>query len=88
MKGMFGISAVVAVLLISLSVQSASLRQKNEDYAASEASLKKQIEQEKKRTEEIQAMEEYMQSDEYVEEVARDKLGLVYEDETIFKPEQ
>lgn len=85
---MFGISAVVAVLLISLSVQSASLRQKNEDYAVMEANLKKQIEQEKKRTDEIQAMEEYMQSDEYIEEVARDKLGLVYEDETIFKPEQ
>ena len=31
-------------------------------------------------------MEEYMKTDEYVEDVARDKLGLVYEGETVFKP--
>ena len=29
-----------------------------------------------------------MQTDEYAEQVAKDKLGLVYEDEIIFKPEE
>ena len=41
---------------------------------------------EKERTQEIENMEEYMKTDEYVEDVARDKLGLVYEGETVFKP--
>lgn len=88
LKGMMGICAVVAVLLISLSVQSGSIKQKNAGYAQQQAQLKKQIEAEEKRTKEIQDMEEYMQTDEYVAEVARDKLGLVYDDETIFKPEE
>lgn len=85
---MLGISAVVVVLLVSLSVQSSALKQKNADYAKQQTQLEKQIDAEKERTEEIQDMEEYMQSDEYVAEIARDKLGLVYDDETIFKPEQ
>lgn len=83
-----GISAVVVVLLVSLSVQSSALKQKNADYAKQQTQLEKQIDAEKERTKEIQDMEEYMQSDEYVAEIARDKLGLVYDDETIFKPEQ
>lgn len=88
LKGMMGICAVVAVLLISLSVQSSSIKQKNAGYAKQEEQLKKQIAAEEERTKEIQDMEEYMQTDEYVAEVARDKLGLVYDDETIFKPEE
>ena len=31
-------------------------------------------------------MQEYMTTDEFVESVARDRLGLVYEGDTIFKP--
>ena len=36
----------------------------------------------------IVELEAYMQTDEYAEQVAKDKLGLVYEDEIIFKPEE
>ena len=81
LKGMVAISAVVAVLLISLSVQSNTLKQKNAVYAKQQSQLEKQIDTEKE-------MEDYMQTDEYVAEVARDKLGLVYGDEILFKPEQ
>ena len=34
---------------------------------------------------EIEALKEYMQSDEYAKQVAREKLGLVEGDEIIFK---
>ena len=88
LKGMVAISAVVAVLLISLSVQSNTLKQKNAVYAKQQSQLEKQIDTEKEKTKEIQDMEDYMQTDEYVAEVARDKLGLVYGDEILFKPEQ
>ena len=30
-------------------------------------------------------MEEYMQSDEYIEKIAREKIGLVKDNEIIFK---
>ena len=50
--------------------------------------LERQIDEEEMRTEEIEEMRRYMQTDRYVEEVARDKLGLVYPDEVIFKPEE
>ena len=33
----------------------------------------------------IEALKEYMQSDEYAKQVAREKLGLVEGDEIIFK---
>ena len=36
-------------------------------------------------TEDISEMQEYMQSDEYLEKVAKDKLGLVKDGEIIFK---
>ena len=37
--------------------------------------------------EEINGLEEYMKTDEYIEKVARDKLGLIYPDEILIKPE-
>ena len=86
-KGMLCISAIVAVLLVSLSVQSNSLMEKNADYAAQEESLRQQIEDEKQRSDDIAAMKDYMKTDEYAEEVAKDKLGLVYKDEILFKSE-
>ena len=36
---------------------------------------------------EIEEYEKYTQTKKYIEEVARDKLGLVYEGEILFKDE-
>lgn len=47
--------------------------------------LDRQIEEENQRTEEIGDLQEYMQSDEYAEKVAREKLGLVKDGEILFK---
>ena len=52
---------------------------------AQEEELIAQIEEEKARTEEIEELEAYVGTEEYVEQIAKDKLGLVYEDEIIFK---
>ena len=51
------------------------------------AELEEQIEEEQARAKEIAELEKYVGTDEYVEEVAKEKLGLVYEDEIIFKAE-
>ena len=47
-----------------------------------------QIEDEKERTEEIYDLKEEMQTEEYIADVAKSKLGLVKEDEILFKPEK
>lgn len=87
-RGMCCISAVVLILLVVFSVQSHSMKQKNALYKEELAQLEKKIEAEEARTEEIEELKEYMQSDEYAEQVAKDKLGLVYKDEIVFKPEE
>lgn len=86
--GIFSISLVVAILMILLSIQSYGLKEKNKVYAAQAKELKQQIQSEEARTKEIEAMEKYKDTKEYVEEIAKDKLGLVYEDEILFKPDE
>lgn len=81
----FSISAVILVLAITLSVASISLHKKNNEYKAQEAELEAQLEAEKARAEEIQELEEYVGTDEYVEDVAKEKLGLVYPNEILFE---
>lgn len=81
------ITAVIVVLGITLSVGSISLHKKNNEYKAQEAELEAQIQQEALRAEEIEELEEYVGTDEYVEDVAKEKLGLVYPNEIIFEAE-
>ena len=82
-----GISCVMLFLVVILGVASISLQEKNRDYKAQEAELQKQIDAEIAREEEIAELEEYVGSDAYVEDVAKDKLGLINPNEIIFKAE-
>lgn len=62
--------------------------QRNAAYVEELAQLQNKIDAEEAHTQDIADLEAYMQTDEYAEQVAKDKLGLVYEDEIIFKPEE
>ena len=62
--------------------------QRNAAYVEELAQLQNKIDAEEARTQDIADLEAYMQTDEYAEQVAKDKLGLVYEDEIIFKAEE
>ena len=79
------ISCVIVLLAIILSVASISLREKNDSYKAQETELEAQLKEENARAEEIDALEEYVGTDEYVEDVAKEKLGLVNPNEILFK---
>lgn len=81
------ISCVIVVLGVTLSVASISLHKKNQEYKVQEAELEKQLEEEKLRAEEIDELEEYVGTDEYIEDVAKEKLGLVYPNEILFEAE-
>jgi cell division protein DivIC len=81
---MAAVAFVALVLLVSLIGQSRTLSQRLAVYDARAAVLKQSIEEETERTQEIQELKEYMQTDAYVEEIAREKLGLVKDNEIVF----
>ena len=81
------VTIAVCMLLVVVAVKSVELRNKQETYAARIAQLDSQIEEEKQRAEDIEEYEKYTKTTKFVEEIAKDKLGLVYEGEIIFKPE-
>ena len=85
---MCSVTCVMMILVIALMVGSHSLSAKIDGYKVQKQEVCDKIEEEQKRTEEIDQLKEYMQSDEYAREVARNKLGLVGEDEIIFKEQE
>lgn len=87
-KSMMIIGAVLGLLMGVAGVGSVRLYARNESYKEQEAELEAQIEEAKKRSEEVKAYEEYVKTDEYIKDVAEEKLGLVDPNEIIFKPRQ
>ena len=86
--GMAAIVIVVLILLVGLTMQSNNLKTRIAVYDAKAAALKQSIEDEQDQTKEIDEQKEYMQTDEYIAEVARDKLGLVKGNEIVFEEEK
>ena len=86
--GMLTIAIVVVVLIVALLIQSNTLKKKIVSYTASNEELEYQIQAEKDRAKELELLPDYITSDEFVEKTAREKFGLVYEDEIIFKPSE
>ena len=76
---------IVFAMALVMSVQIVHLYQKNQQYIAQEADLKKQKKEEENRQKELEEYEAYTQTQEYIEDLAKSKLGLVYEGEIIFK---
>lgn len=85
--GMFLAFLVVVMLTVVVLVNSIELREKRDYYKQKEETLRAEIAAEEERALEIEEFEKYTQTKMYIEEVARDKLGLVYEGEILFKDE-
>lgn len=84
---MFLVTLVVVLILVAVSVKSADLRGKLAEYTAEAEQLDRQIEAEQERAEEIEEYRKYTQTKKFAEEIAKEKLGLVYEDEILFQQE-
>ena len=82
---MLMILLVVCILFVALFIGGYRLNKKVDSALATKAELQDQIKDEETRKEEIEALEEYMQTDEYIREVACEKLGLVDEGDIIFR---
>ena len=85
------VSAVICVLVIAIciavSIASRKIKATNEEHAAKIEQLKDQIAEEEARGEELANYSKYINTKQFVEQVAREKLGLVYPGEIIFKGE-
>jgi len=78
---------VIVMLMVVITFGRFELKKRQEEYTKKEQQLQEQIEAEKQRAEEIAEYEKYTQTKKYIEDVAKDKLGLVYEGEIVFTEE-
>lgn len=84
-NGILLISGVVIVLCCLMLVGSFQLKQKLDQYAATETELNAQIEEQEAYSQALVKESEYKQTQEYIEAMAREMLGLIKENEIIFK---
>ncbi len=75
----------MCLLLVLLLFQSNSLNSKVEENNARIQQLESDYVAEQERTKEIEELKQYIQSEEFMEKYAKDKIGLVKDNEIIFK---
>ncbi|MCM1025104.1 MAG: septum formation initiator family protein [Roseburia sp.] len=82
---MFLVTLVVVMIMIAVAVQSVELQRKIDVKVQEEQRLQEQIDAEKARAAELEEFATEVQTKGYIEDIAREKLGLVYEGEILFK---
>lgn len=85
---MISISFVVCVLFGILLYNGHRLEMRIAENQARIDELHELKKEQEQRTQDIYDLEEEMQTEEYIASVAQSKLGLVKEDEIIFKPQK
>lgn len=83
-----GITMVVISLGLVVNLKSTSMKKKDLEYQIREEMLEKQVAQEENRAKELEEYRVYVQTKQYIEEIAKQKLGLVNPDEILLKPAQ
>ena len=99
--GRMCITCIVFVFAIVMSTQIIKVYQKDQEYIAKQADLEQQLSAEQDRQKELEAKkhrlqqdkqleayETYTKSQQYVEDVAKSKLGLLYDNEVVFKEQK
>ena len=84
--GMLLVTVVVLSFLCVMSIHMHTLQSIDRRYEVQENELSQEIQSEEKRSEELEESKAYVQTRQYVEQIAREKLGLVNPDETVVKP--
>ena len=79
------ITVVVLFLFGVLTYKTIELKEQASAYEATIDGYEKDMKELKKERKEIEELRDYVNTDSYIEEVAREKLGLVYEDEIVFE---
>lgn len=77
----------ILVVMLAITINAMSMKQKINDYNVRIEELQAQIAKEEDRAKEIEEYRKYTQTKGFVEETAQNILGLVYESEILFKQE-
>lgn len=85
--GLYLVMLVATLFVGTLAVHGYTLRANCQKLAEEQNNLKEKKESLKKERETIKEQSKYRKTDQYVEDVAREKFGLVYDNEIIFKAE-
>ena len=85
---MFLVMLVVLLLLVVVGVRGMQLNRRLDTLKAEAVKLDAKVEAEKQRTQEIEEYDKYTKSKMYIIEIAQKVLGLVFEDEIIFKEDE
>ncbi len=83
---LIGIIFVVFSMAVVVNTRSSTLQQKDMEYQIREESLRSQLAEEEQRAEDLEEERVYVQTKQYIEEVAKERLGLVNPDEILLKP--
>ena len=84
-RGRLMVSVLGLVLVVIFSVRCAKLKKKNDIYQKRLVSLQEEYDEQSDRQEQLKEREKYMQTKKFVEEYAKEKLGLIYPNEVVFK---
>ena len=82
------ITLLVLILFTIISYRRIGLADEIKKDQTQLARLDDQIQEQKDRADDIENMSKYSKTKEYIEDIARKKLGLVYKDEIIFKEKE
>lgn len=85
---MWLVAFMVFIMCGILAYQKTNLEVVSKNAQGKITELNKKIAAQEERAEEIKDKKAYVQTNKYIEQMAREKLGLVYEDEIIFKSDQ
>ena len=81
------IMSIVLILLLVVGIKGYGLTKQRDALQGEYAANEEIIQDMEAEAQEIEEYKKYMQTPQYYEEMAKEKLGLVYENEVIFVPE-
>lgn len=85
---LIGITLVVLSMAVVVHLRGGSLTEKDLEYQIKEENLMRQVAEEEARAKELEEQRIYVQTKQYIEKTAKEKLGLVNPDEILLKPQK
>lgn len=83
----FGVMLLTIVLCGTMLYKQNVLHAQGREYQSQISELKKEKKELTEKKKDLEKFKEYVKTDDYVEETAREKFGLVHKGEIIFEPE-
>lgn len=82
---MIGITIVIGLIAGSVYMDEKDMRAQEKMYIEREATLNRETEEEELRTKTLNERKKYVATNQYIQEVAKEKLGLLNPDEVLIK---